>query len=258
MNSARGEFAVGEQPLVSSSVSDEPKSAENFDDLGELPRAYDVPLLVTVAHDPRTLFAYWDIDWRAAFRDTPPRDRTVYLRVLANGATVESMLPVEPLAGSSYVRVANADTDYRIELGYYDKSGEWNSVILSDRVLTPRDRMEQSAEFQLVTVPLHLSFQRLVETFRGSKFDGQAIGDAIAQLQQRFENDASPDAITAEHAQLVEALEWSLSPGEADERAAFRSAAKEKPIGRARLERILGFGATSPASSWSSDFAGGS
>jgi hypothetical protein len=253
MNPTRGEFAIAEQPLVSSSVVEEPsRTAGDLDDLGELPRSYDVPLLVAVARDPRTLFAYWDVDWPTAFRDAQPRDRTVYLRVLASDETEESSRAVEPLVGSCYVEVANADTGYRVELGYYDPAGEWNSVIVSERVITPRDTVEQSAEFQLVTVPLHLSFQRLVDIFRGSKFDGQAISDSIANLQQRFESGETAEAFAAEHAQLIEALEWSLSPAEANQRAAFRSAAQEKPIGRARIERILGFGATSPTSGFGS------
>lgn len=256
MSAPGGEFAIAEQPLVTAPPAEEPSRATDFDDLGELPRSYDMPLLVAVARDPRTLFAYWDVDWASTFRDAPPRDRTVYLRVLtSDDSRATIVVPVEPLAGSCYVEVDNPDTDYRLELGYYDSAGEWKSIIVSERVITPRDSMEESAEFQLVTVPLHLSFQRLVEIFRGSKFDGQAISETIGQLQQRFENDGSAEPVPAEHARLIEALQWSLSPGEATERAAFRTTAQHKPIGRARLERILGFGATSPTSG---NFGGGS
>ena len=251
MNTARDEFAIAEQPSVDSATADEPRATENFEHLGDLPRSYGVPLLVAVARDPKTLFAYWDVDWSSIFGDAPPRERAVYLRVVANGEREESLITVEPLAGSCYVTVTNADTGYHLDLGHYDDSGEWQSIIASDRVITPRDTVEQGEEFQLVTVPLHLSFQRLVDIFRGSKFDGQAISDAIAELQQRFENDESTEPIRPEQAQLIEALEWSLSESEADQRAEFRATAKDKPIGRARLERILGFGATSPSSSFS-------
>jgi hypothetical protein len=256
MNTPRDEFAIAEQPTVDSATVDEPRSTENFEDLGELPRSYDAPLLVAVARDPRTLFAYWDVDWPSIFGDAQPRERAVYLRVIANAESDESLVAVEPLAGSCYVTVANADTRYHLELGYYDDAGEWQSIIASDRVITPRDSVEQGDEFQLVTVPLHLSFQRLIDIFRGSKFDGQGISGAIADLQQRFENGETTDPLSTEHAQLIEALEWSLSESEADQRATFRSEAKRKPIGRARIERILGFGAASPSSS--SANAGGS
>ncbi|MFL6527198.1 MAG: DUF4912 domain-containing protein [Chthoniobacterales bacterium] len=249
MDTARDEFAIGEQPVIGSAAVAESQPAENFDDLGELPRSYDTPLLIAVARDPRTIFAYWDIDWPSIFGDTTPRERAVFLRVIANNESDESLVAVEPLAGSCYVTVGNADTGYRLELGYYDDSGAWQSIIASDRVIMPRDSVEQGDEFQLVTVPLHLSFQRLVDIFRGSKFDGQAISGAIANLQQRFEPGGSSEPIRSEHAQLIEALEWSLSDSEADQRSEFRATAKQKPIGRARLERILGFGAASPTSS---------
>lgn len=249
MSAPRGEFAIGGQPRVGDATVPAPNQAANFDALGELPRAYNVPLLVAIARDPHTLFAYWEVDWPEVFQQNPPRERAVYLRVLTSDDAEESLVAVEPLAGSCYLNVAGADTDYRVELGYYDSDGEWKSVIASERVITPRDTVEQSAEFQLVTVPLHLSFQRLVDIFRGSKFDGRAMSDAIAELQQRFEDGESAQRIPAEHAQLIEALQWSLSPGEANQRAAFRKAAREKPMGRARLERILGCGAASPSSS---------
>lgn len=258
MNTSPGEFAIGEQPLVDVPPVEQPQPAANIDDLGELPRAYDMPLLVAVARDPRTVFAYWEVDWPATFGDPQPSARKVYLRVLANGDNEESAIEIEPLAGSCYVNVANADTHYRLELGYFDAAGQWRWIVTSGPVITPRDTVEQSAEFQLVTVPLHLSFQRLVDIFRGSKFDGQAISDAIADLQHRFETGEAPQAIAPEHMQLVQALQWSLSPSEANERAAFRSAANQKAIGRVRLERILGFGAANPTSSTSSDFGGGS
>lgn len=243
-----GEFLLQERPVVEPDARSEDEPArESFDDLGELPRSYGVPLLVAIARDPHTLFAYWDVDWNATFGDSPPADRTVQLRVFSAAGGDNLMITIEPLAGSCYVSVAEADADYQLQLGYYQPANVWNSVATSEPVITPRDRVPESSDFQLVTVPLHLHFQQLVETFRGSRFDGQALSDSIAALQSRVESADDSQPLGAQQRELAETIQAIVgTAGERQNDGSFNFAADDRATA-ARIERILGIAATSPA-----------
>jgi hypothetical protein len=236
-------FVLSDEPIVRE-THDETRLAS--DDLGELPRSYGGPLLVAIARDPKTLFAYWDVDWPATFGDSPPPDRTVHLRVLDGEGTELSTTAVEPLAGTCYVSVLNSDSAYRVELGYFQRAGEWNVVVVSEPVITPRDRVAETGDFQLATIPLHLKFQQIVDAFRGSKFDGQALATMIAELQQVAESASDRGELGPTDAQLLESIGLRFSESEARDRADFRNLKPDERALWARIERIL-VGATSPA-----------
>lgn len=235
-------FVVSDEPIVRE-TRDETLPAS--DDLGELPGSYGGPLLVAIARDPQTLFAYWDVDWPATFGDSPPPDRTVHLRVLDGGGTEVSTITVEPLAGSCYLSVVGSDNAYRLELGYFQRAGEWTAVAVSEPVITPRDSVAETGDFQLATIPLHLKFQQIVDAFRGSKFDGEALATMIAQLQQVAESATERGEVAATDAQLLESIGLRLSESEARDRADFRNLKSDESAFWARIERIL-IGATSP------------
>ena len=153
----------------------------------ELPRSYGTPLLVGIARDPQTCFAYWDIDWANAFGHSLPADRGVHLRVLDALGAEQLSLTVEPFAGSCYVNMEDSAAAYSLELGYYEPASIWNSIIVSEPILMPWSQPAEGPDFQLVNVPLHLSFQRLLEVFRGSHYDGPALAAALGELQNNGE-----------------------------------------------------------------------
>lgn len=236
-------FVLSDEPVVR-----EPReqTAAASDDLGELPSSYGGPLLVAIARDPQTLFAYWDVDWRATFGDSPPTDRTVHLRVLDGEGGEVSAMTVEPLAGSCYVTVDNSASDYRLELGYFEPAGEWNPVVVSEPVITPRDSVAETGDFQLATIPLHLKFQQIVDAFRGSKFDGKALATMMGQLQDVAESASKDGPLAPNDAQLLESIGLRFPESEARDRADFRNPKTDERAVWARIERILGAGATSP------------
>lgn len=238
------EFVLSSQPVVAErQPSAEATGIGDYENLGELPRSYGGGFLFAIARDPHTIFVYWDIDWAAVFGDTPPADRKVHLRVLWHEGIEESAVTAEPLNGNQLLSVAHARSSYRVELGYYAPENVWNSVAISAAVITPPDDVAEDGPVDVATIPFHLSFQRIVDTFRGSKYDGDALVEIVGRLQHHADN--SDATLPESERELLRALETGLSESQTSERMRLR-AAPDTFATRDRVESILGFGATSP------------
>src|SRR6476659_3167119 len=200
-------FVLSSHPIV-----EEDRATENirdYENLGELPRSYGGAFLFAIARDPHTIFAYWDIDWPAIFGDTPPADRKVHLRALWHEGLEESTIAVEPMASSQLLSAAHARSSYRIEIGYYAPDNVWNSVAISSAVITPPDDVAEGDSVDVATIPFHLSFQRIVDTFRGSKYDGDALAEIVGRLQHHA--DSSDATLPEEERELLRALESGVA-----------------------------------------------
>jgi hypothetical protein len=243
------EFVLSSQPVVPEQRTPQLSASRDYENLGELPRSYGGGFLFAIARDPHAVFVYWDIDWPTIFGTTPPVDRKAHLRVLWHEGIEESTAAVEPLAGSHLLPVAHARSSYRIEIGYYAPENVWNSVAISAAVITPPDEVAENGPVDVATIPLHLSFQRIVDTFRGSKYDGDALAEILGRLQHHA--DSSDATLPESERELLRALESGMTDTHATERARLRSA-PDTFASRDRLESILGFGASSPMQSSSS------
>ena len=239
-------FVLSSQPVVQEKRPVDAAAEDDYENLGELPRSYGSAFLFAIARDPHTLFAFWDIDWVTVFADAPPADRKAHLRVLWHEGIEESTAAVEPLAGSHLLPVLHARSSYRVEIGYYAPENVWNSVAISAAIITPPDDVAANGPVDVATIPFHLSFQRIVDTFRGSKYDGDALAEIVGRLQHHA--DTSDATLPESERQLLRALDSGLSASEASERARLRNA-PDTFASRDRIEAILGFGATSPMGS---------
>ena len=235
-------FVLSSQPIVTEKRETESTGAPDYENLGELPRSYGGAFLFAIARDPKTLFVYWDIDWVAVFGDEPPADRKVHLRALWHEGMEESTAAVEPMVGSHLLTVAHSRSSYRVEIGYYAPENVWNSVAISTAVITPPDDVADNGPVDVATIPFHLSFQRIVDTFRGSKYDGDALAEILGRLQHHA--DTSDATLPDSERELLHALESGLAESGAAERAQLRNA-PDSFASRERIESILGFGATS-------------
>ena len=83
-------FRISEGPVVHNG-----KGSDTISDWGDLPRVYGPAILFAIPRDPRTLFAYWSIDWSSIFAEAGPLDQQVYLRVKKADGTDESESVVE-------------------------------------------------------------------------------------------------------------------------------------------------------------------
>lgn len=237
------EFVLSSHPVLPEDAAADGSAGRDYEILGELPRSYGGAFLFSIARDPHTLFVYWDIDWPSVFRGTLPVDRKAHLRVLWHEGIEESTVAVEPMAGSHLLPVAHARSSYRIELGFYAPENVWNSVAISAAVITPPDDVAGNAPVDVATIPLHLSFQHIVDSFRGSKYDGDALAEILGRLQHHA--DSSDATLPENERELLRALESDRSESQAAERARLRNA-PDAFAARDRVESILGFGASSP------------
>jgi hypothetical protein len=89
---------------------------------------------------------------------------------------------------------------------------------------------------------LHLSFQRIVDTFRGSKYDGGALAEIIGRLQHHA--DSSDATLPENERELLRALESGFE-SQVSQRARLRNA-PDTFATREHVESILGFGVSSP------------
>jgi hypothetical protein len=238
-------FILSSRPIVPLELQGQlsPGLSWDYEHLGELPRSYGRPVLFGIARDPHTLFTYWEIDWKAAFGNKPPADRKVHLRVIAEDGSEEARVAVEPFAGNHCVAVTQARSTYRVELGYHEPAEVWNSVATSDAIMTPPDDVSESDAIDVATVPFHLSFQRMVDAFRASRYDGDALVEIVGRLQERADDPADTVLTETDH-ELLRAIDWSLSETEAQERLRFKKSG-DLFATRQRIESILGFGASS-------------
>jgi hypothetical protein len=240
----RGEYRISNGPIVRFARSD-PKLPDDLPEV-ELPRVYGAPLLFAIARDPKTLFVYWNIDWSAVFENTAPVDRQVHLRVRRSDGSEETPVAVEPMTGNSYLTVSDPRETYRIEIGYYHPAALWNSVALSDDVKMPPERVTENVDVDLATIPFHLSFQRLIDSFRVSS--GGGITEIVSRLQRRAVTEEERALLTPEEWEIFRAMNLSIDEIGAARQAFFSKNAKAL---RRRAETLLGFGGSSPAGSFS-------
>ena len=245
-------FRISNRPVMKS-AEEAGTSAADFGDVAELPRPHGVPGLFAIARDPRTIFTYWSIDWSRLFAQTIPVDRQVHLRVYRGDGSLEMSAAVEPMVGNSYLTVSQQRGVYRVEVGYYQPEDVWNSLAISNEVTMPPDDIAQYADVDLVTIPFHLSFQRLIDLFQASNRD--ALSEIISEFQRHALNEDRGDLMSGEEREILHAMDLSLIEIEATRRG-FIDQAENETL-RKRTDAILHSGSSSPASgfgesSWSS------
>lgn len=243
-------FEISSGPVVRQGEEDLSAFTADF---GQLPRAYGAPILFAIPRDPRTLFSYWSIDWSTVFTTKAPVDRQVFLRVKKADGSAESESVIEPMLGSFYAQVAQPRENYRVELGYYQPAGTWNSVAVSDTVTMPAESASENVAVDVATVPFHLSFQRMIDLFRSS--NGGSLTDIMSRLQNRSLTEEERALLSPEELEILEAMNLSLAEMGSARRAYSDRASSD--LLRKRAEAILGFGSTSPSggfsgSSWGS------
>jgi len=151
--------------------------APALDSLGELPRTYGTDTVFLVAQDPHWLFIYWDI--AIAHH---PGGRT-FLRVFGPGKKVESETEVPFETRNWHLPANEAGAEYFVEIGYY-RGGQWKAIARSATIRTPQDKMSESEQFDFATIPLHVSFQKLMGRIQTTMQAGETLLQALGRLQR--------------------------------------------------------------------------
>jgi len=178
------------------------------------------PSLFAIARDPRTIFASWNINWRAVFEEAMPADRQVHLRVINREGVIEDRVAVEPMSAMHYVTISGLHNSYRVEIGYFLPFDTWHSVATSGEV-----------DIDLATVPFHLSFQQIADLF--GENNNTSVATLVSDFQKRVLSCDSPNETTASDRQILSSMNLSL-PGIASAYRDFRKIDTEKLTRRAR------------------------
>jgi hypothetical protein len=148
-----------------------------LNDLGNLPHSYGEEVMFLVAQYPHWLFTYWDIDI-----SRHPGGPCI-LRVEEASGVLEQEVEVSFETRNWYIPVKKAGGSYAVEIGFH-RHGKWNPISRSPIATTPRDKFSESTAFDFATVPMHISFQRLVENLSHSFASSEELLPALIKLQQ--------------------------------------------------------------------------
>jgi hypothetical protein len=236
---ARKTFHISRKPVVPLAEDEESYDLNNG---SEPPRFSGPPRLLAIARDPWTIFAYWNVDWPSIFKDAPPVDRQVHLRVHCADGLEEKEAPVEPMAGMHYVALSQRHRACRIELGYYQPADVWHSVAISNEIMIPPAEISEAERVDLATIPFHLRFQQLVDLFGAA--DNDALATAISLFQTRALSSGRRAQLSPEERKILRRAGVALSEL-ADARRAFNQIDREKL--KSRAEALLGSRASSPS-----------
>jgi hypothetical protein len=151
--------------------------------LGELPSGYGD--MFVVARDPHWLFTYWDFDY-AKF----PGQRQLGLQVFRENA-LETTVDINEVARNWYIPVQSANANYRVAFGYKDGQGTWHTIGEAGPTHTPPEAISPEWDTLFATVPIHLTFNLLVDVVEAAKSRGEPLAEALARLQQAALNGGS-------------------------------------------------------------------
>jgi hypothetical protein len=151
--------------------------------LGELPSGYGD--MFVVARDPHWLFTYWDFDYSKL-----PGQRQLGLQVFRDDA-LETTIDINEIARNWYLPVQVANASYRVVFGYKDGQGAWHSVGEAGPAHTPPEAVSTEWDTLFATVPIHLTFNLLVDVVEAAKSRGEPLAEALARLQQAALNAGS-------------------------------------------------------------------
>lgn len=239
-------FHISDEPVVR---SDRVLTSRDNAPSDGLPPFHETDLLYVIARDPKSLFVYWDLNWTRLFAQAGLAARQVHLRIYREDGSIEDTREINPFRGHCYADVAASGMSYQCELGCFDE-GEWTALARAGRAATPKDSMSEDISAQFTTLPLHLSFQRMLDIFRASKGEAATLARSVAELQESAR--AIEDATTADEWSRIAAIGAALngSGGPSSELAALlRPPRQATPTAEELVQwRQLGeeFGGSSP------------
>lgn len=215
-------FQLSARPLVGANAAPSVAVSLESEFSGALPRSYGSQSIHALPYDPQQLFVYWDIDWGAVLRDPEHRDSMIGLRVFSADGGEESRAEIDPFGDSSYVRVDQPGGTYYVELGSTGTLGSWSVIARSQPVTMPSDAVAEDSEAEFASLPLHLSFQRLLETFRPALSEGESLAEAAARIQREVSDPASDGLSIGEQLQRLTAARSAENADPAELEAAAR------------------------------------
>jgi hypothetical protein len=106
----------------------------------------------------------------------------VHLRIFRGNGSIEDTQEINPFRGHCYATVAGTGAEYYCELGCFEGIA-WTALVRSGTTVTPEARMSDDLSGEFATLPMHLSFQKLVDIL-GTTDDQAVLAQSVAELQE--------------------------------------------------------------------------
>lgn len=154
---------------------------------GDLPEAYGTKRLFLTARDPHWLYANWDLTReQQADYNRQSKDGHLVLRIYyaPPGGGLALEVHVHPESRYWFAHVDRAATKYTSELGFYGKSGTWNTISRSGATLTPPEVVSGQAGIEFATIPPEVSFHQLVALVQSAVGAHQPLARAVEELRR--------------------------------------------------------------------------
>jgi hypothetical protein len=153
----------------------------------DLPEAYGTQRLLLIARDPHWLYAHWDMTADQLRRhNNASRDGHLIVRVfrdqLAGKPVVEQH--VHPESRNWFLHVGWGGAKYVAQLGYHDRNGKWNTISTSPATFTPPDVLSDDTSVRFETIPVEVSFKKLIELVKDAVADHKPLMEAIQELRE--------------------------------------------------------------------------
>lgn len=153
----------------------------------ELPEAYGTQRLLLVARDPRWLYAHWDLTGDQLRRHNAlSRDKHLIVRVFADQPAGKPVVEqhVHPESRNWFIHVGRGGAKYVAQLGYYNRSGAWNTVATSSATLTPPETLSDDTSVRFETIPIEVPFKKLLELIKGAVTEHVPLVEALHELRE--------------------------------------------------------------------------
>jgi uncharacterized protein len=192
-------YALAPQPVG------RPKMAE----IGELPEAYGTGRIFLAARDPHWLYASWDFTREQQNElNARSRDGHLVLRIFAEGEGKTSVpeVHVHPESRNWFVNVPRAETRYSAEIGFYERSGAWHSVSVSQSTFAPPEAPSEDLTADFATIPPQVTFQQVLETVEQfvTRTEGQPLLETVAEAQKQEQRAAERSSARPESKEQID------------------------------------------------------
>ncbi len=165
----------------------------------ELPTAYGTGRLFLTARDPHWLYANWDLTREQQARyNALSADGHLLLRIYVGAVRGEpiSEIHVHPESRHWFAHVERAETRYAAELGYYEAPRQWTTIATSGATLTPPDTISPDTTVSFATIPVEVSFARLVAIVQRAAYENMPLAQAVEELRKSGHPELPPVAAT--------------------------------------------------------------
>ena len=157
------------------------------DEAAELPESYGTQRLLLVARDPNWLYAHWDLTGEQLRKyNKAAKDGHLIVRVFKGQPSGKPVLEqhVHPESRNWFLHVGHGGTKYVAQLGYVDRSNNWQTVATSAATFTPPDVLSDDTSVRFETIPIEVPFKKLLELVKGAVAEHVPLVEVIQQLRE--------------------------------------------------------------------------